>query len=80
MVAVVLDVPTAAAPRQRTQVEVPQMSHFRFHERFRWPVDQVLLVNLGMVADPVPRRRPVADPGPAVAVDLGPTPGGPARS
>ena len=30
------------------------MSHFRFHERFRWPVEQVLLVGFGMVALPVP--------------------------
>ena len=30
------------------------MSQFRFHERFRWPVDQVLLIGMGMVAPPVP--------------------------
>ena len=30
------------------------MTHFRFHERFRWPVDQVLVIGLGMVALPVP--------------------------
>lgn len=54
MVAVMLDVPTAVAPRQRTQIQVPQMAHFRFHERFRWPVDLVLLVDMGMVAPPVP--------------------------
>jgi hypothetical protein len=33
---------------------VPQVSQFRFHERFRWPVDQVLLVGLGVVPLPVP--------------------------
>jgi len=54
MIGVSLDVPTTAAPRQRTRIEVPQMTHFRFHERFRWPVDQVLLVGMGMVALPVP--------------------------
>lgn len=54
MISVMIDVPTAVAPRQRTKVEVPQMTHFRFHERFRWPVDQVLLVGMGMVALPVP--------------------------
>ena len=37
-----------------TQLEVPQLLHNRFHERFRWPVDQVLLVSLGMVAIPPP--------------------------
>ena len=54
MLAVMIDVPTAVAKRQRTRIEVPQITHFRFHERFRWPVDQVLLVGMGMVALPVP--------------------------
>jgi hypothetical protein len=54
MVSVTVDVPTLVAPRQRTQIEVPQMAQFRFHERFRWPVDQVLLIGLGVVALPVP--------------------------
>lgn len=51
---VMIDVPTAAAKRQRATIEVPQMAQCRFHERFRWPVDQVLLVGMGMVALPVP--------------------------
>jgi hypothetical protein len=51
---VMLDVPTPAAPRQRTQVDVPQLSSFRLHERFRWPVEQVLLIGCGLVAPPVP--------------------------
>jgi hypothetical protein len=54
---VMLDVPTAAAPRQRTQVDVPQISSFRLHERFRWPVEQVLLIGCGMVAPPVPAEQ-----------------------
>ena len=54
LVAVMLDVPTPAAPRQKAKVEVPQITHFRFHERFRWPVDQVLLVEMGVVAMPMP--------------------------
>ncbi len=54
MVPVMLDVPTAVAPRQRTRIEVPQMAHFQFHERFRWPSDKVLLVGMGMVPLPVP--------------------------
>ena len=52
-----LEVPTAVAPRQRTKIEVPQASHCRLHERFHWPVDQVLLVGLGVVATPVPTER-----------------------
>jgi hypothetical protein len=54
LVSVGLDVPSSVSPRQRTQIEVPQVVHCRMHERFRWPTDQVLLVGLGVVASPVP--------------------------
>ena len=54
MIPVMLDVPTPASPRQRTKIEVPQITHYRFHERFRWPIEQVLLVGMGMVALPIP--------------------------
>jgi hypothetical protein len=49
-----IDVPVQNRPLQRVNLEVPQMSHYRFHERFRWPIDQVLVLGLGMVALPVP--------------------------
>jgi len=52
MLPVVMEVPTSATTRQRTKIDVPQMTHFRFHERFRWPTDQVLLISMGMVAAP----------------------------
>lgn len=70
---VMLDAPTAAAPRQRTKIEVPQISQFRFHERFRWPANKMLLIGLGVVAAPVP-----VDPNPLTAA----LPGGaaPARA
>ncbi len=54
MVPVTVDVPTPMAPRQRTKIEVPQMSSVRLHEKFRWPTDHVLLVSLGVVASPAP--------------------------
>ena len=63
MIPVMLDVPTVLAPRQRTRIEVPQMAHFRFHERFRWPVEQVLLIGMGMVAVPVPSESKSLVPG-----------------
>jgi hypothetical protein len=72
MVPVDLDVPTAGAPRQRTQIEVPQLSHCRFQERFRWPVDQVLLVNLGMVALPFPAETRSLIPGLPLALGSAP--------
>lgn len=54
MISILLDVPTQSTARQRVKIEEPQMTHYRFHERFRWPVEQVLLIGLGMVALPVP--------------------------
>jgi hypothetical protein len=47
-----VDVPSAVAPRQRTKIDVPQVSQFRLHDRFRFPGDQVLLVSLGVVPLP----------------------------
>jgi hypothetical protein len=63
LVPVTLNVPTAANPRQSTKVDVPQVCHFRFHERFRWPVEQVLVVSLGIVATPVPSDSKAILPG-----------------
>ena len=54
LVPVVIDVPTPTSPRQRVQIEVPQVSHFRFHERFRWPENEVLVLGLGVVPIPAP--------------------------
>ncbi len=54
LVTVMLDMPTTVAPRQRTKIEVPQASHCRLHERFRWPIDQVLLIDFGVVPPPTP--------------------------
>ncbi|MBN1855126.1 MAG: hypothetical protein JW829_20500 [Pirellulales bacterium] len=56
MVPVQLDVPTQVAPNQQAQIEVPQMTMCDLHERFRWPVDRVLLLSMGVVAIPEPVR------------------------
>jgi len=69
MVPVMLDVPTVAAPRQQTQIEVPQVVHYRMHERFRWPADRVLLIDLGMVALPDPVEQTSLVPGLPLPVD-----------
>lgn len=57
LVPVFLDVPSPVSPRQRTKIEVPQVTQFHVQERFRWPTDQVLVVGLGMVARPVPKDQ-----------------------
>jgi hypothetical protein len=56
LVRVSVPVATVATPRAQAEIQVPQISHFGLHERFRWPADQVLLVDLGVVATPVPGK------------------------
>jgi len=53
MLPVMIDVTTPIA-RQRQRIDVPQAISSRLHERFRWPVDQVLLISLGVGPAPVP--------------------------
>jgi len=37
---------------RQSQIQVPQISSWRLHERFSWPKDEVLLVSRGLVALP----------------------------
>ena len=71
MVAVMIDAPTQQSPRQRAKIEVPQATHFHFHERFRWPTDQVLLMSMGMVALPASKDKTLV---PGVPLPFGNTP------
>lgn len=52
MLPVAINLPATAASSGAAKVEVPQLSQFRLHERFRWPTEQVLLIDMGMVAIP----------------------------
>jgi hypothetical protein len=62
MLPVKLDVPTAVAPNQRVEIDVPQMTMSNLHERFRWPTDRVLLLSMGVVATPGPTKdNPITD-------------------
>jgi hypothetical protein len=63
LVPVMIDIPTSLLPRQRVRIELPQVASFRFHERFRWPSDKVLLVSLGMVPLPAPAEGKSLVPG-----------------
>ena len=54
MYPVQLDVPSPLAQNQRTECQVPQMTMVQLHERFRWPADHVLLLSMGVVAQPGP--------------------------
>jgi hypothetical protein len=72
LIPVMLSVPTVAAPRQSAKIEVPQVIQFRFHERFRWPLEQVLVIGLGVVAVPVPRENKSLVPGIPLPINAGP--------
>jgi hypothetical protein len=52
MTPVSLDMPAGNSLFGRLQIQVPQVSSWRVHERFRWPTDQVLVISRGMVAMP----------------------------
>lgn len=39
---------------KQSQIQIPQISSWQLHERFRWPVNEVLLVSRGVVATPGP--------------------------
>jgi hypothetical protein len=72
MIPVMLDVPTQTSPRQRAKIEVPQITHYRFHERFRWPIEQVLVVGMGMVPLPLPIDGAPLVPGVPLPIGLTP--------
>jgi len=44
--------PRTAAAGLPNQIQIPQMSSWQIHERFRWPVNEVLIVSRGVVATP----------------------------
>jgi len=52
MVKVPLSLPAGPGPRQKLEIQVPQLASWRLHERFRWPRNHVLLVSCGVVARP----------------------------
>ena len=56
LVSVNVDIPSVAGGTQRVQIQVPQVISWRLHERFRWPVNQVLMLGCGVVASPTQER------------------------
>lgn len=57
LVSVNVEVPLAPGQVQNVSVQVPQIVSWRLHERFRWPIDQVLLLSCGVVATPTQDNR-----------------------
>ncbi len=52
LVPVDLDLPLPNGQMHRARVQVPQIASWRLHERFRWPVDRVLVLSCGVIASP----------------------------
>lgn len=52
LVPVELDLPLPNGQMHRTRIEVPQVVSWRLHERFRWPMDRVLVLSCGVIASP----------------------------
>ena len=50
---VVVQVPPTATQRQPVKIQIPRLSGWQLHERFRWPADRVLVISRGVVATPV---------------------------
>jgi hypothetical protein len=55
MIPMMVEVPTAVNPRQRVQVETPQISCFKLDEQLRWAKNTVLMLDLGMI--PLPNTQ-----------------------
>lgn len=55
MMPLMIDMPSTTNPRQRVQIEAPQVSHYRLDEHIRWPKNKILLLDLGTI--PLPSRE-----------------------
>ena len=49
-----VDVPATATQNQRVQIQIPRISGWHLHERFRWPANKVLIISRGVVSTPAP--------------------------
>ena len=52
-----VDVPGPGGRSQRVVVQIPRLSGWQLHERFRWPADKVLVISRGVVATPAPVKN-----------------------
>jgi hypothetical protein len=55
MIPLQIDAPTTTNPRQRIEIESPQVAKFNLDEQIRWPKEQVLLLDLGTI--PLPNLK-----------------------
>lgn len=58
-----VELPANSGAAQKIPIQIPQMSSFQMKERFKWPANRVLVLSMGMIADPLgnsPTGRPPA--------------------
>jgi hypothetical protein len=55
MIPLQIDAPTNINPRQRIEIESPQVAKFNLDEQIRWPKEKILLLNLGTI--PLPNLK-----------------------
>jgi hypothetical protein len=60
MIPLMIDAPTATNPRQRIQIESPQVACFKLDEMIRWPKNKILLLDLGTI--PLPNYSEQTEP------------------
>ncbi len=52
MIPLMIDAPTTTNPRQRIQIEAPQVACFKLDEMLWWPKNKILLLDLGTIPMP----------------------------
>lgn len=60
MIPLMIDAPTTTNPRQRIQIEAPQVACFNLDEMIRWPKNKILLLDLGTI--PLPNYSEQTEP------------------
>ncbi|MDR2761334.1 MAG: hypothetical protein LBB88_01880 [Planctomycetaceae bacterium] len=61
MIPLQIDAPTTTNPRQRIEIESPQVAKFNLDEQIRFPKDKVLLLDLGTI--PLPNMKSTIESG-----------------
>lgn len=54
---VVIDAPTSSSPKNRLEIESPQLVEINIDEHIRWPKEDILLLDLGMIPMPSVQQK-----------------------
>ncbi|MDR2169315.1 MAG: hypothetical protein LBP59_04165 [Planctomycetaceae bacterium] len=61
MIPLQIEAPTTINPRQKIEIETPQVAKFNLDEQIRWPKEKVLLLDLGTI--PLPNLKQTTESG-----------------